>query len=108
MGRVHRLRRLVSCVNLRILLAGLLIGGCGIVPPEPRVEIQRVEVPVAQPIYCDAAIPPRPALAIAALKPDSSAADNQRAMLETVAALKGGYVALEDELRGCAKPEAVK
>ena len=80
------------------LLASLLLAGCAATPP--RVVVQQVKVPVPVQVPCPApSVPARPRLPIADLAPGATPAAVDRALVATVATLKG-YAAQLEQLLG--------
>ncbi len=87
------------------VLALLLIyaAGCATATPlAPRPVM--VEVPVPSPVYCPAAQLNPPALAIAALGPDSPPADTIRSYAASVIVLKSAVKQRDAILQACAAP----
>ena len=71
------------------------------VPPPP----QQVEIPIAQPVYCDVPKMSRPGLPIVELSAGSSPAETMRAYAASIALLKGAVSQRDEILAGCARPE---
>jgi len=80
------------------------IGGCARAAAPIAVPM-KVSVPIPVPVYCAAPAPPRPALQIASLAPDSAPADTIRAYAATVVILKAAVVERDQLLRACAAPQ---
>ncbi len=81
------------------------IGGCARAAAPIAVPM-KVSVPIPEPVYCAAAAPPRPALQIASLTPDSAPADTIRAYAASVVVLKAAVVERDQLLQACAAPPA--
>ncbi|MFZ1886433.1 MAG: hypothetical protein WAU33_00270 [Candidatus Binataceae bacterium] len=81
------------------------IGGCARAATPIAVPM-KVSVPIPEPVYCAAAAPPRPALQIASLNPDSAPADTIRAYAASVVVLKAAVAERDELLRACAAPQA--
>jgi hypothetical protein len=58
------------------------------------------------PVYCPLPAIPRPALPVADLTADSSAADTVRAYAESIAILKGAVAQRDELIDGCRPPAA--
>jgi hypothetical protein len=84
--------------------AAIALLGCGAQSPQPILTPLEVKVPVATPVYCEVGKLAKPELPIAALKPDSAAADTVRAYAATVAILKGAVRQRDLLLQGCGAP----
>lgn len=90
---------------LPLILA--LFAGCAVAPPAVPVAMPvTVQMPMYKMVYCSAPVPARPALPIAALKPESAPADTIRAYAETVVILKGAVGERDMVIAGCAAPAA--
>lgn len=83
----------------------VLLPGCAFSPPfsAPAVPME-VEVPVIEPVYCQAPQTVPPALPIATLTPASAPADTMRAYVATVILLKGLVHERDALIAGCAEP----
>jgi hypothetical protein len=86
------------------LLLALAMSGCARVAPPPAPRPVMVEVPVSTPIYCQVSALQPPALAIAALTPDSPPADTVRSYAASVEVLKSAVRERDAILAGCAAP----
>ena len=89
-------------------LSLVLLAGCAFSPPfgsAPAVPME-VEVPVYEPVYCQAPQTAPPALPIATLTPASAPADTMRAYVATVIVLKGLVHERDALIAGCAEPPA--
>jgi len=87
------------------VLAVLLIAAAGCAtatPPAPRPVL--VDVPVPSPVYCVVSPLYPPALAIAALRSDSPAADTIRSYAASVMVLKSAVKQRDAILQACAAP----
>jgi len=100
------LDRLIGGLKARpaLWLLAALLSGCATPISQTLLRPVMVKVPVPEKIYCPVAPIAKPALPIAALKPDSSAADTVRAYGATVAILKGALSQRDQLLAACAKP----
>jgi hypothetical protein len=84
----------------------VLLAGCAFSPPffsAPAVPME-VDVPVFEPVYCQAPHSTRPALPIASLTPASPPADTLRAYAATVILLKGLVRERDALIAGCSEP----
>jgi hypothetical protein len=84
----------------------VLLAGCAFSPPflsAPAVPM-KVEVPVFEPVYCQAPQTAPPALPIASLTPATAPADTMRAYVATVIVLKGLVHERDTLIAGCAEP----
>jgi len=85
-----------ACIALMVLLA---LTGCA---SAPRVEMQRVNVPV--PIECREPVPDRPVMPTEAMAPGVLPFDLLRAALAEIDRREGYEVQLLAALENCAKP----
>ncbi|MGC1679429.1 MAG: hypothetical protein WA740_17990 [Candidatus Binataceae bacterium] len=93
--------------RFRILAAvwiAAAIGGCARAAAPIAVPM-KVSVPIPEPVYCAASAPPRPALQIASLGPDSAPADTIRAYAASVVVLKAAVAERDQLLEACAAPQ---
>lgn len=97
---LHHKERTGRAVARALIVAAALVCGCARAVPPPPVPMA-VDVPVPEPVPCAVAIPPRPALPIAALGSDSQPADTIRSYAATVAVLKAAVVEREGLLHAC-------
>jgi hypothetical protein len=81
-----------------------LCGACSVAPPIPAPRPVIVNVPVAQPVYCDAPELERPTLPVATLGPDSPPTDTVRMYAATVEVLKGAVTERDRIIDGCRRP----
>jgi hypothetical protein len=84
----------------------MLTTGCAFSPPffsAPATPVE-VEVPVIEPVYCQAGKGSRPALPIATLSATSAPADTIRAYAATVIVLKGLVRERDTIIAGCSEP----
>ena len=94
---------------VRRLLPLILVAltGCALTPSaviQPKVV--KVEVPVAEPVYCETPPLPYPSLPVAGLSGGSKPADTMRAYVATVIILKGMVRQRDDVISGCAPPSS--
>jgi hypothetical protein len=89
--------------ELAALVMAILMTGCAAAPQNIATPVT-VEVPVPTPVYCPAPHLEHPALALAALKPDSAPAETIRAYAASVAVLEGAVVERDDIIAGCIAP----
>src|SRR5438445_1352550 len=92
--------------GLLALAAAIALAACETqiddqVPPPP----QQVEIPIAQPVYCDAPKMSRPGLPIGSLTESSSPAETIRAYAASIALLKGAVSQRDEIIAGCSRPE---
>ncbi len=96
-----RARRILAALHLlvAILLTLVLLTGCA---TAPRVELQRVSVPV--PVECREPIPVRPAMPTEALAPGVLPFDLLRAALAEIDRREGYELQLRAALGACTAP----
>ena len=82
-----------------LLLGALVLAGCGSVP---RVEVQKVKVPV--PVECREPIPDRPSMPTEALADDADPFELLRAALAEIDRREGYEVRLLAALMACTRP----
>jgi hypothetical protein len=86
--------------RLSMCLAALVLAGCA--APPPRVEIQRVNVPI--PVACREPAPERPAMPTEALRPGGTMDDFARAAMAEIERREGYEGQLLTALESCRKP----
>jgi len=86
----------------------VLLAGCAFSPPFPAGPAgpMVVNVPVIEPVYCQAPQLVAPALPIASLTAASAPADTMRAYVATVILLKGLVHERDALLAGCEEPSS--
>ncbi|KQR55793.1 hypothetical protein [Acidovorax sp. Leaf160] len=82
-----------------LLLPALLLAGCA---AAPRVEVQRVSVPV--PVECREPVPARPVMPTEALRPGASLDDFARAAMAEIERREGYEGELLAALKMCRTP----
>ncbi len=99
--------RMVTRRGAVVALASMalaMLWSCAVAPPNPPARPVMVNVPVPTPVYCDAPELQKPALALAALTPDSPPADTIRAYAASVELLKGAVIERDKIIDGCRRP----
>jgi hypothetical protein len=96
-------RMRITAILTMAVISIAAISGCTTQSP-PILTPVPVEVPIATPVYCEAASLQKPALPIATLKAESPPADTLRAYAATVAVLKGAVQERDLVIAGCAAP----
>jgi len=90
-------------VRVALLMPALMLAGCA---AAPRVEVQRVSVPV--PVECREPVPARPVMPTEALRPGASLDDFARAAMAEIERREGYEGQLLAALEACRSPiEAV-
>ncbi len=92
---------MVFLLTLLMLAAGQLCG-CAHVQSVRPMMVSRM---VPYHVYCDVAVPEKPHLPIADLKPDAGASENQRAYAESVLILKSAVEQRDTALDSCRRPQ---
>ncbi|HEY6394796.1 MAG TPA: hypothetical protein VIX12_05210, partial [Candidatus Binataceae bacterium] len=87
-----------------VLAAMLSLGGCA--AGSKTAAPPTVDIPIASPIYCKVPALTKPAMPIAALKPDSPPADTVRSYAASIVILKAAVDERDALLAGCAGPDA--
>lgn len=84
-----------------LLMPALLLAGCA---AAPRVEVQRVSVPV--PVECREPVPARPIMPTEAMRPGASLDDFARAAMAEIERREGYEAKLVAALEACRAPVA--
>lgn len=90
-------------MRVAALIATAMLAGCA---STPRVEVQRINVPV--PVECKEPVPERPVMPTEALRPGASVDDYTRASQAEIERREGYEGQLRTALDNCRKPVEVR